>query len=172
MGAEHTEVKSAHHQGVDVLGEGVVAAGWADDGVVEAIGFRTGSSRSASMAPRGGRAQPGVGALVEEARERCEAAAPRLREPAPRGARMIHVLEPATAEVMAEIPQAGIEETDAAVAGPRRPFPPGAPSPRPTAPPCSAGSRTPSRPTSRTWPGSARNAGKPISDARRDGHGR
>ena len=28
---------------------------------------------------------------------------------------MIHVVEPATAEVMAELPQAGVEETDAAV---------------------------------------------------------
>ena len=37
MGAEHTEVKSAHHQGLEELGEGVVATGWADDGVVEAI---------------------------------------------------------------------------------------------------------------------------------------
>jgi acyl-CoA reductase-like NAD-dependent aldehyde dehydrogenase len=36
---------------------------------------------------------------------------------------MIEVLEPATAEVMAEVPQAGLEETDAAVARAKRAFP-------------------------------------------------
>ncbi len=36
---------------------------------------------------------------------------------------MIQVLEPATAEVMAEIPQAGVEETDAAVARAKAAFP-------------------------------------------------
>jgi putative glutamine amidotransferase len=38
VGAERTTVKSHHHQGVDELGEGLVASGWAiDDDVVEAI---------------------------------------------------------------------------------------------------------------------------------------
>jgi betaine-aldehyde dehydrogenase len=36
---------------------------------------------------------------------------------------VIEVVEPATAEVMAEVPQAGIEETDAAVARAKRAFP-------------------------------------------------
>ena len=36
---------------------------------------------------------------------------------------MIQVLEPATAGVMAEIPRAGVEETDAAVAAARAAFP-------------------------------------------------
>src|SRR3954469_12001962 len=36
---------------------------------------------------------------------------------------MIRVIEPATAQVMAEIPQAGVEETDAAVERARRAFP-------------------------------------------------
>ena len=36
---------------------------------------------------------------------------------------MIQVLEPATAEVMAEVPQAGVEETDAAVARAKEAFP-------------------------------------------------
>jgi putative glutamine amidotransferase len=37
-GAERAVVKSHHHQGVDTLGEGLVASGWAiPDGVVEAI---------------------------------------------------------------------------------------------------------------------------------------
>src|SRR3954471_11732217 len=35
----------------------------------------------------------------------------------------IHVIEPATAEVMAEIPRAGVEETDAAIARAREAFP-------------------------------------------------
>src|SRR4051795_12321214 len=36
---------------------------------------------------------------------------------------MIEVLEPATAEVMAEVPQAGLEEADAAVARAKAAFP-------------------------------------------------
>jgi putative glutamine amidotransferase len=36
VGGELTAVKSHHHQGIDELGEGLVAVGWADD-VVEAI---------------------------------------------------------------------------------------------------------------------------------------
>jgi putative glutamine amidotransferase len=36
VGSDRTAVKSHHHQGVDELGEGLVAVGWADD-VVEAI---------------------------------------------------------------------------------------------------------------------------------------
>ncbi len=37
VGSELTEVKSAHHQGLEEIGEGVVSTGHADDGVVEAI---------------------------------------------------------------------------------------------------------------------------------------
>ncbi|MGH3991953.1 MAG: aldehyde dehydrogenase family protein, partial [Pseudonocardiaceae bacterium] len=36
---------------------------------------------------------------------------------------MLKVIEPATEEVMAELPQAGVEETDAAVARARDAFP-------------------------------------------------
>jgi putative glutamine amidotransferase len=38
VGAERTTVKSHHHQGVDELGEGLVAVGWSEpDEIVEAI---------------------------------------------------------------------------------------------------------------------------------------
>jgi putative glutamine amidotransferase len=38
VGAERTEVKSHHHQGIAELGEGLVATGWSEpDGLVEAI---------------------------------------------------------------------------------------------------------------------------------------
>ena len=113
MGAEHTEVKSAHHQGLDVLGDGVVATGWADDDVVEAIEL---PDRSFAVGvlwhPEEDERSRVIGSLVEEARERMQAASP-----------VIQVVEPATAEVMAEVPQAGVEETDAAVARAKKAFP-------------------------------------------------
>ncbi len=52
---------------------------------------------------------------------------------------MIDVVEPATAEVMASIPRAGVEETDAAVERARAPSPPGATSRRPIARSCCTG---------------------------------
>jgi putative glutamine amidotransferase len=85
VGAELTEVKSAHHQGVDVLGEGVVASGWADDSVVEAVELP--DKRYAVGVlwhPEEDERSRVIGSLVEEARSRREGAAPRLREaPAP-----------------------------------------------------------------------------------------
>ena len=82
VGSEYTEVKSAHHQGLDVLGEGVVASGWADDGVVEAIDLAEPSFAVGVLwHPEEDERSRVVGSLVDEARERMQAAAaPRLRE--------------------------------------------------------------------------------------------
>jgi putative glutamine amidotransferase len=83
VGAEHTEVKSAHHQGLDVLGEGVIPTGWADDGLVEAVEL-PGKSFAVGVLwhPEEDERSRVVGALVEEARARMRPAAPepRLRE--------------------------------------------------------------------------------------------
>ncbi len=52
-GAERLSVKSHHHQGVDALGDGLVATGWAEpDDVVEAIELPGRRSRSASSGTR------------------------------------------------------------------------------------------------------------------------
>jgi putative glutamine amidotransferase len=90
VGAETTEVKSAHHQGVEQVGEGVAIAGHADDGVVEAIEL---PDRSFAVGvlwhPEEDEQSRVVGSLVEEARSRMPAAAPSLREassPPPREA--------------------------------------------------------------------------------------
>ena len=86
---------------------------------------------------------------------------------------MIEVVEPATGEVMAELPQAGVEETDAAVARAKEAFPAW----RAVAP----GDRAAllhrladalEEQLEELARLEARNAGKPISRrARRDGHG-
>jgi putative glutamine amidotransferase len=71
VGAEHTEVKSAHHQGVEELGEGVRASGYADDGVVEAIELPDRSFAAGVLwHPEEDERSRVVGGLVEEARSR------------------------------------------------------------------------------------------------------
>ena len=84
VGAELTEVKSAHHQGVEELGEGVVISGHADDGVVEAIEL---PDRSFAVGvlwhPEEDERSRVIGSLVEEARSRRTAPAARLREATP-----------------------------------------------------------------------------------------
>ena len=76
VGAERTEVKSAHHQGLDELGDGVVASGWADDGLIEAVEL---PDRSFAVGvlwhPEEDERSRVVGALVEEARARLKEAA-------------------------------------------------------------------------------------------------
>ncbi|WP_017541452.1 gamma-glutamyl-gamma-aminobutyrate hydrolase family protein [Nocardiopsis halophila] len=39
LGRTELEVPTYHHQGVDALGEGVVATAWTEDGIVEAVEF-------------------------------------------------------------------------------------------------------------------------------------
>jgi putative glutamine amidotransferase len=74
VGAEHTDVKSAHHQGLDELGEGVVATGYADDGIVEAIEL---PDRTFAVGvlwhPEEDERSRVIGSLVDEARDRMKA---------------------------------------------------------------------------------------------------
>ncbi len=76
VGAERTAVKSAHHQGLEELGEGVVTSGWPDDGVVEAIEL---PERSFAVGvlwhPEEDERSRVIGSLVDEARDRTKAAA-------------------------------------------------------------------------------------------------
>ncbi len=76
VGAELTEVKSAHHQGLEELGEGVVASGHADDGLVEAIEL-PGRSFAVGVLwhPEEDEQSRVVGSFVDEARDRMKAAA-------------------------------------------------------------------------------------------------
>lgn len=83
VGGERTEVKSAHHQGVEELGEGVIATGRADDGLVEAIELPDKSFVVGVLwHPEEDERSRVVGTLVEEARSRMAETrpAPKLRE--------------------------------------------------------------------------------------------
>jgi putative glutamine amidotransferase len=77
VGREQEAVKSHHHQGVDALGGGLVASGWAtEDGVIEAIEqpdhrFALG----VLWHPEEDEASRVLSALVEEARARMEVGA-------------------------------------------------------------------------------------------------
>jgi putative glutamine amidotransferase len=75
VGAETTAVRSHHHQGVDELGEGLTATGWAtEDGIVEAIELEgTSYALGVLWHPEADERSRVVGSLVEAARERSEA---------------------------------------------------------------------------------------------------
>jgi putative glutamine amidotransferase len=76
VGSERTEVKSAHHQGIEELGEAVVASGWADDGLVEAIELPDKSFAVGVLwHPEEDERSRVIGSLVDEARDRMQAAA-------------------------------------------------------------------------------------------------
>jgi putative glutamine amidotransferase len=78
--AAHAEVldcSTHHHQGVDALGAGLLATGWADDGLVEAIererGWMLGVQWHPEDTAAGDRAQQGLfDEIVERARGRRE----------------------------------------------------------------------------------------------------
>jgi putative glutamine amidotransferase len=74
VGSDTTEVKSAHHQGVEELGEGVAISGHADDGVVEAIELPEKSFAVGVLwHPEEDERSRVVGSLVSEARDRLKA---------------------------------------------------------------------------------------------------
>jgi putative glutamine amidotransferase len=76
VGAETTEVKSAHHQGLEELGEGVVVSGHADDGVVEAIELPDKTFAVGVLwHPEEDERSRVIGSLVGEARDRQKAPA-------------------------------------------------------------------------------------------------
>ena len=79
---------------------------------------------------------------------------------------MIQVIEPATAEVMAEVPRAGAEEADAAVERARGPSRRGARCRRPTERPAAPAGQRARGAREELATLEARNAGKPIGDAR------
>jgi putative glutamine amidotransferase len=74
VGGERTEVKSAHHQGVEELGDGVVASGHADDELVEAIELPDKTFAVGVLwHPEEDEQSRVVGSLVDEARDRMKA---------------------------------------------------------------------------------------------------
>jgi putative glutamine amidotransferase len=74
VGEERTEVKSAHHQGLGELGEGVTASGYADDGIVEAIELpEKDFAVGVLWHPEEDERSRVIGAFVEEARSRAGA---------------------------------------------------------------------------------------------------
>ena len=112
VGRERVSVRSHHHQGLARLGEGVIASGWADPGeVVEAIEIA------------GHPWALGILWHAEEERPSPVIAALAARDAPAGGGGVIAVVEPATESVIAELPRAGIEETDAAVAAAKAAFP-------------------------------------------------
>ena len=111
VGDERVSVRSHHHQGVGELGEGLVATGWSEsDGVVEAIELPERRYALGVLWHAGGGRQEQRGRLAGRGLPRGG------------GVGVIEVIEPATETVMAEVPRAGAEEVDAAVAAAKTAF--------------------------------------------------
>jgi putative glutamine amidotransferase len=78
VGGEHTAVKSHHHQGVDELGEGLVAVGWSDaDDTIEAVEL-PGKTYAVGVLwhPEEDERSKVIGSLVEAARGYAKGGAP------------------------------------------------------------------------------------------------
>jgi putative glutamine amidotransferase len=74
LGGSEIPVNTFHHQGLDRLGEGIEATGWADDGLVEAVEipdrhFALGVQWHAELMVEGQAGPPLFSRLVETARE-------------------------------------------------------------------------------------------------------
>ena len=115
IGDARSPVKSHHHQGFGRIGEGS-SRGRAGPTTARSRRSRiprAGSRSACSGTPRRARTQRLFEALVEEARATARS-----------GAAVTHrSLNPATEETIAELERAGVEETDAAVAGAKAAFP-------------------------------------------------
>ena len=149
--------KSHHHQGVDAIGDGLEVTGWATvDDLPEAIEDPGGASRSAcSGTRRPTRRSPLIAALVEEARGRDDALRSRCSSRPRR-------------RCWPRSPRAGAEEADAAVARAKAAFPAWR-AVAPGRPRAAAATGSPTRSTAAQEELAqleARNAGKPIGDAR------
>ena len=161
--------KSHHHQGVDRIGDGLEVTGLGDDRRPARgdRGCRAAGSRSASSGIR----RPTRHVAADRRARRGGARVPRALG----GGRVtLTVLEPATEQVLDELPRAGVEEVDAAVARAKAAYPawravsPGRP--RAAAAPARRRARARAR-----GAGGARGAQRRQADrrrARRDGHGR
>jgi putative glutamine amidotransferase len=74
VGAERTDVKSAHHQGIDELGEGIVPTGFAQDDLIEAIELPDKTFAVGVLwHPEEDERSRVIGSLVNEARDRLKA---------------------------------------------------------------------------------------------------
>ena len=109
---DRAPVKSHHHQGYGRIGAGLREVAWAEDGVVEGLEDCGQAVRArCALAPRGGRGlRPLPGA-----RRRSAAL--------PAGAGMTVVVNPATEEAIAEVPEGTAEDADRAVEAAQRAFP-------------------------------------------------
>ena len=105
-------MKSHHHQGVERIGDGLVVTGRADDDEVEAV---EAPERRFALGVLWHPEEDEESRVSRRSWKRCGRAEERSVT--------ITVLEPATEQTLAELPAAGVEETDAAVERARAAFP-------------------------------------------------